>query len=40
MRAKPNEPTIQTAYRGSLGDLVLIVGTAAIVALAFLAAVR
>ena len=40
MRTKPEEPTIESAYQGSLGDLVLIVGTAAIVALAFLAAVR
>jgi hypothetical protein len=40
MRAPHNEPTIQTTYRSSLGDLVLVVGTAAIVVLAFISAIR
>ena len=41
MRTKTNtEPTIATTYRGSIGDVVLIVGTAAIVGLAILSALR
>ena len=40
MRAKPVETTLQSAYRTSIGDLVLAIGTAAIVALAFVAAIR
>lgn len=41
MRTKTHsEPDLQTAYRGSIGDLVLIVGTAAIVVLAFVSAIR
>jgi|SoiMethySBSTD1v2_1073268.scaffolds.fasta_scaffold3262008_2 hypothetical protein len=42
MRANANtdEPTVQTAYTGSLGDLVLVLGSAAIVVLALISAVR
>ena len=35
-----NEPNIQTAYTGSLGDLVLVIGSAAIVVLALISAIR
>jgi len=40
MRAETTETTIQSAYRTSVGDFVLIVGTAAIMILAFLSAIR
>jgi hypothetical protein len=35
-----NEPSIHTAYTGSLGDVVLIIGSAAIVVLALISAIR
>jgi len=34
------EPTLESTYRSSLGDLVLVIGTGAIFVLAFLSAVR
>jgi len=41
MRANAsNEPSIETAYTGSLGDIVLILGSAAIVVLALISAIR
>jgi len=40
MRTKPNEPTLETTYRSSMGDLVLNIGMAAIVVLALISAVR
>ena len=38
--ANSNEPNLQTAYTGSLGDLVLVIGSVAIVVLALISAIR
>ena len=40
MRTKPEEPTLESTYRSSLGDVVLVIGTSAIFVLAFLSALR
>lgn len=38
--ANSNEPTLQSSYTGSLGDIVLVIGSAAIVVLALISAIR
>jgi hypothetical protein len=40
MRTPPEEPTLESSYRNSIGDVVLVIGTGAIFILAFLSAVR